>query len=587
MSDEKTTEAGPEGGPSADRLLLGVARRGGPWLGGLAVSAIALTAIELALPWVMGRAIDTMTGDAPRSWLVWFGVLVALVVAFDTLMDIGLGASTARATAWLRRSALQHLLAVGPGAARTFTDGDLASRLVGNSALAGVVASDLVRAAANLLPAVGGVVALGLIDPWLLITFAAGLPLFLALLRAFAREASEIASRYLEVQARIAGRLVDALSGHRTIVAAGTAAHEVKRVLAPLPDLHRYGMDMWRAQMRMEAQDALLVPLIEVAVLAVAGIQLARGAITPGELVAASQYAALGTGLGAAVNVVARVARARAGAGRVAEVLARPAVRYGHEQLPPGRGRVEFRAVTVAVDGRVVLDGLDLVIPPGALIAVVGRSGAGKSLLAALLGRLVDPDTGEVLVDGVAVQRLERAELRRQVVYGFERPVLMGDTVGDAIAFGASTPTPQAVTAAARAALADGFIRRLPAGYETSLVDVPMSGGEVQRVGLARVFAHLGRVVVLDDVGASLDTITEHHINRILTAELAGRTRIVVAHRASTAAGADLVAWLDAGRVRAVGQHRQLWQDLDYRALFEAPASSYAAPRRRVAGGVA
>ncbi len=96
-----------------------------------------------------------------------------------------------------------------------------------------------------------------------------------------------------------------------------------------------------------------------------------------------------------------------------------------------------------------------------------------------------------------------------------------------------------------------------------------MSGGEVQRMGLARAFAHAGRVLVLDDVAASLDTVTEHHIRQVLTGALVDRTRLVVAHRVSTAAHADLVVWLDGGRMRSVAPHRQLWREPDYRAVFD------------------
>jgi ATP-binding cassette, subfamily B, bacterial len=125
------------------------------------------------------------------------------------------------------------------------------------------------------------------------------------------------------------------------------------------------------------------------------------------------------------------------------------------------------------------------------------------------------------------------------------------------------------VEEAARAARADGFIRRLPQGYATPLAQAPMSGGEVQRVGLARTFAHAGHVIVLDDVAASLDTVTEHHISRVLTGALGDRTRVIVAHRASTAARTDSVAWLDHGRLRAMAPHDELWRDPEYRALFE------------------
>jgi ATP-binding cassette subfamily B protein len=226
--------------------------------------------------------------------------------------------------------------------------------------------------------------------------------------------------------------------------------------------------------------------------------------------------------------------------------------------------------VTVRQTGQVVLDRLDLVVPAGAIVAVVGRSGAGKSLLAALAGRLLDPDEGEVLIDGVPLRELGRGELRRAVQYAFARPALLGDSIGGAIRFGGTVPAPGLVEAAARAACADSFIRRLPNGYETPLGEVPMSGGEVQRIGLARAFAHApgARLLILDDATSSLDTVTEMQVTRALTEQL-DQTRLVIAHRAATAARAGWVAWLDAGRVRACGSHRELWTDPEYRATFE------------------
>lgn len=281
-----------------------------------------------------------------------------------------------------------------------------------------------------------------------------------------------------------------------------------------------------------------------------------------------------------AATAMGGLGRARAGAARVDEVLSEAPVEYGTAPLPAGGGRIEFRGVTVRAAGEAILEGLDLVVPARSLVAVVGRSGSGKSVLAALVGRLIDPDEGEVLLDGVPLRRLDRGELRREVGYGFERPALIGDTIAEAIAFGGHAPPDSHIVAAARAARADEFIRQMPGGYGTRLTDAPMSGGEVQRIGLARTFAHAGRVVVLDDVAASLDTVTEHHISRVLTGTLADRTRIVVAHRASTAARADVVVWLDGRDVRGVAPHEELWRDRDYRALFQpAPPS----PGRRQA----
>lgn len=535
----------------------------------LLVASFVLAAAETVLPAMLGRVLDAVvTGDDATPWLVAAAALLAVLVVSDSCDDLAAGAGSARATSWLRRSVLRHLLAVGPGAARRFAAGDLVARLVGNAAEAGRAATVAIWTLTALVPALGGVIALLLIDPWLAAAFLVGTPLLAGMVRQGVRDSSGLADDYLRVQGTISTRLLDALAGARTIAAAGTWRRERDRVLAPLPELHRHGMGMWTVQTRLGAQQAVLIPLLEVVVLGVAGVLLARGRITPGEVLAASQYAVLAAGLGAAVGAVPRLVRLRAAAARTAEVLDQAPVRYGTERLPPGSGRLEFRGVTVAARGAPVLCDLDLVVPGGAQVAVVGASGSGKSLLAALAGRLADPDEGQVLLDGVPLPRLQRSALRAAVGYGFERPVLLGDTLADVIAFGPPTPGARQVTEAARAARADGFVAPLPDGYATPLADARFSGGEVQRLGLARAFAHPGRLLVLDDVAASLDTVTEHHIQQVLTGRLAHRTRLVVAHRASTASRADLVAWLDGGRVRALGPHGQLWADPDYRAVF-------------------
>ena len=559
------------GRAGADRLLVRVARHGGAWVGALVLTSLAIAAAELALPAVMGSAVDAiLDGRSAGPWVLACGALIAVLVAADALDDLATGAAVARSTARLRHGLLGHVLAIGSRPVHDLPAGEITARLVGNTAETARVAPDVVRSVTGLIPAIGGIVALALIDPWLCVTFVAGMPMFLLVLRTFARDATQIVTRYLSVQGNIARRLTDALAGARTIAAAGTAEREAQRVLAPVPELHRQGVAMWRATMRLTALDVVLVTLLEIAVLAVAGALLASGRISPGELIAASQYVLLASGIAGAVSGMTRLVHSRAAATRLLDVFEAPAMDYGSAPAPAGPGRIELRGVTARAGGRTVLEGIDLVVPEGALVAVVGRSGSGKSLLAALAGRLVDPDEGEVLLDGVPLSLLGRRDLRREIGYGFERPVLLGETLGDAIACGIETPSRERVVAAASAARADDFIRHMPAGYDTRVADAPMSGGEVQRLGLARTFAHARRVVVLDDVAASLDTVTEHHIGAVLTGALSDHTRIVVAQRASTAARADAVVWLEDGRVRAYAPHDELWRDADYRALFEA-----------------
>ncbi len=563
----------------ANRLLLQVARQGGAWVLLLSFTAVVLAGITIALPWVLGQAVDAVLGQASGAWITLVAGLVVALVACDALDDLAMGGATARSTAWLQLGLLARVLALGPRADRKFEPGDLVARLVGNAAQAGRVSVDAVRGLASLLSAIGGIVALVLIDPWLGATFLAGAPLLLLLTRTFAREMSTASARYLELQGKISARLADALSGARTIATAGTTNREADRVLAPLPEMHQHGMSMWDAQTKRTSQSALLVPMLQVAVLAVAGARLAQGRITPGELLAASQYVVLATTIGSVVGTLAALARERAAGARASEVLREPAVAYGAKELPPGPGQLELCGVTVRRNGRPALDGVDLVVPGGKLVALVGASGSGKSVLAGLVGRLTDADEGQVLLNGIPVQELEYGSLRREVSYGFERPELFGETFADAIAFGVDERSSEEIVAAARSARADGFIRRMPKGYRTPLSESPLSGGETQRVGLARTFAQAGRIVVLDDVAASLDTVTEYHIGRVLTGALARRTRIVVAHRASTASRADLVVWLEEGRVRAVGPHAELWRERDYRALFDPGELSEASER--------
>ena len=163
---------------------------------------------------------------------------------------------------------------------------------------------------------------------------------------------------------------------------------------------------------------------------------------------------------------------------------------------------------------------------------------------------------------------MDPAALRREVGYAFERPALLGDTVGAAVAFGPYHPPSGEIEAAARAAGADTFVRLLPEGWDAPLRDAPLSGGERQRLGLARAFAHAGRLLVLDDATSSLDSVTELHVGRALVHDVRPGTRLLIAHRVSSAARADLVAWVEDGRIRAVGPHDRLWEDAAYRAVF-------------------
>ncbi len=566
----------------ADRLLLHTARRGGWWLALLGGAALTGALAQVLLPAAVGRAVDAVFGsanavgsahaDGQVRWLVICAVLVATIVFSGAAAVLATGTATAIATAWLRRSVADHVLGCGPGLLRCFSTGDTVSRIVGGTADAGTAPASMVMTVTGIIAPAGSVLALGLIDPWLVVAFAAGFPALTLVLRTLVRDSSDVSADYQRAQGAIAGRLLDTLAGARTVAAAGTRDQELQRILAPLATLRSRGDATWRIQARAAAQGMVIVPVLQVIVLAVAGVQLAQHRITPGELAAASQYAALAVGFGASIGQLNQLGRARGGSRRAAALLAQPRPSYGADSLRDGPGQLRLRGVTVRRGGEAVLSGFDLTVPGGCAVAVVGRSGAGKSTLASVAGRLIDPDEGEITLDGVALRRLAPGALRDAVVYAFERPALFGETPLAAISFGAFQPSREQVLSATRDSRAAPFLARLPGGMRTPLDETPMSGGEVQRLGLARAFAHAdrARLLILDDATSSLDTATEMLVSRVLTDQMSDRTRLIVAHRATTAARADLVAWLDRGRLRALAPHRELWADTDYRAIFGA-----------------
>ncbi|MER6878606.1 ABC transporter ATP-binding protein, partial [Amycolatopsis sp. NPDC000673] len=340
------------------------------------------------------------------------GVLIAVNVVFDVVDAYAGTACVAGTTAWLRDRVVRHVLAIGPARAARFETGDLVTRVSGSAVEAAQAGPAVVTTISAALPPIGSLVLLAWIDLWLALALLAGLALVVVVLQTFALRSAAVLVAYQQTQSAIAARLAESLGGARTIAAAGTVGAEERRVLADLPKLHEHGAGTWHVLARSSAQATLVGPLVLVAVLAAGGIELLRGRITPGELFAASQYAVIGGGLGALTGVFSRLARAKAGVRRVGEVLATEPVSYGTEALPDGPGTVEFRGVTVRADDAVLLEDVHLSIPGGAAVAVVGASGAGKSVLAEVAARLRAPDEGEVLLDGIALAALDHRALR-------------------------------------------------------------------------------------------------------------------------------------------------------------------------------
>jgi len=233
----------------------------------------------------------------------------------------------------------------------------------------------------------------------------------------------------------------------------------------------------------------------------------------------------------------------------------------GARPLAVAGGTVRFEDVGFGYEpGRPILDGLDLEVPAGATVAVVGASGAGKSTLARLLYRFYDVDAGRITIDGQDVRAVTQASLRSAIGIVPQDTVLFNDTIGYNIAYGREGAGEAEVAAAARGASIAGFIERHPDGYATRVGErgLKLSGGEKQRVAIARTLLKDPPVLILDEATSALDSRTEADILATLEQVERGRTTLVIAHRLSTVVGADRIVVLDEGRVAEQGTHAEL-----------------------------
>ena len=313
-------------------------------------------------------------------------------------------------------------------------------------------------------------------------------------------------------------------------------------------------------------------------VLVVGGTQAVHGNLTIGEFVAFYGYVQLLAGpvrmLGIALGMAQR---AVASGARVFEVLDRQprmVVPEGAPDLPRGDGHVELRGVSFAYEGssEPVLRDVDLDVPAGRTIAVVGGTGSGKSTLVSLLPRLYDPSTGEVLIDGADVSAVRLESLRSQVGLVSDDPFLFSDTIRNNIAYARSDAPQDAIEDAARRADIHDFIVSLPDGYDTLVGErgMTLSGGQRQRLAIARALVMDPRVLILDDATSSVDATTEAAIKRALAELMEGRTTFIIGHRLSTIALADEVVVLESGRIAERGTHDELLETSElYREIAE------------------
>ncbi len=425
-----------------------------------------------------------------------------------------------------------------------------------------------------------------------------------------------------DAQQRIAELTADAeenISGVRVVKAFAREGHQLRRFEGSVSRVFDQSMVATRLEARYNPMIGFLPQLGLAAVLLVGGQSVIHAHLSLGQFTAfyfylnmlISPMRTLGVTLGLAQ-------RATASGARIFQVLDRePQLTEVPDaaSLPFGGGEVELRKVTLAYgegsedlagrdghapdglafgdvpagaladrDGRApadaqrpVLRDVDLHVPAGSTVAIVGGTGSGKTSLVSLLPRLYDVTQGAVLIDGIDVRRLRLTELRRAIAIVSDDPFLFSASVAENIAYGRPDATPEEIELAAHRAQALEFIRELPDGMQTRVGErgLTLSGGQRQRLAIARALLADPRILVLDDATSSVDASTEQQIKLALTEAMRGRTTFVISHRLSTISLAQRIVVLEAGKVVAAGEHDELIESSElYREIVEqgAPA---------------
>jgi ATP-binding cassette subfamily B protein len=532
-------------------------------LWGLLLVILVQNLAFLAGPFLIGLGIDVAVPalvDGDPGPLVWIAAAMLAAAVLETALRYLFISWSARVGQTvllaLRRRVFAHVQRLPLAFHERYTSGKTISRLTSDvEALSELLDEGL----DNLLWAVFSVVAIGIalvaLDPPLGLVALLGLPVLAWLALWFRRHSAVAYRRTRETIAALIVQFTETFGGIRAVQAFRREPRN-DRLHAALNEENRraHGRAYWLLAVFVPTV-VLVTNLVTVAVLGYGALRVMDGAIAVGTLVSFLVY------LRRFFDPLTDVAMfyntyqsATAALEKLSGVLEEhPAVAEPEHPLPlpAPRGELVFDRVRFGYTERVVLPHLDLRIPGGQTVALVGATGAGKSTLARLAARFYDPEDGEVRLDGVPLDRLTDADLRRAVVMVTQESFLFSGTIAENIAFGRPAAGRDEIEAAAQAIGAHTFIEALPEGYDTDVSKRGgrLSAGQRQLVSFARAFLADPVVLILDEATSSLDVPTERLVQRALRTLLADRTALIIAHRLSTVEIADRVLVMDGGRI--------------------------------------
>ncbi|HEV8265836.1 MAG TPA: ABC transporter ATP-binding protein [Gemmatimonadales bacterium] len=554
----------------------------------ITVSLFALYAeigLRLLEPWPLKWVLDRVTGATHHRGLSRLPFLDALdpatLIALSALAVIvfaGLRALAAyyntvgfalvgnRVLTAVRNELYGQLQRLSLSFHNRARSGDLLVRVTGDVGfLQDVAVTALLPLLANAFTLVGmAAVMLWLNAPLTLIALATG-PLFWASTARLTRRIRETARRQRQQEGAMAATAAESIGAVKVIHALSLEGTFAQAFTGQSRKNLATGVRATRLSAGLERTVDLLIAVATAAVLWYGARLALRGAMTAGDLVVFLAYLKNAfRPVRDFVKYTGRLAKASAAGERVLDLLDRtPDVRDlpGAVPAPALRGEVRFDAVSFSYEpGVPALEQIDWVVQPGQHVALVGPSGSGKSTLVSLILRLYDPTAGRVLVDGRDIRDYTLASLRAQLSVVLQDSLLFAATIRDNIAYGAPGAPPEAIEAAARLANAHAFVEALPQGYDAIVGErgVTLSSGQRQRIAIARAAIRRAPVLILDEPTTGLDGENERAVIEALERLTEGRTTFLITHDLLLAARADLVLYLEAGRVRECGTHAEL-----------------------------